>query len=240
MIVWIVLAVLCVIYGVLVAAVRSGNGFFIVWFVLAGIFGFLALGAWFHLWGRLPGVVRVILLVCVAAGLVFFVVVECRIAGKFKETGKPGLDYIIVLGSQVHESGPSTVLKYRLDKAVQYLEENPETVCIVSGGQGANEPFPEAHGMAEYLVAQGIPEERILLEDASLTTEENLRYSRELMNPGASIGLVTNNFHVFRALQLAEKEGLENVSGIAAESTPLYLPNNMLREFFAELKVLVS
>lgn len=61
-----------------------------------------------------------------------------------------GLDYIIVLGAQVRKDGPSPVLKYRLDKAVEYLNENPDTVCIVSGGQGSNEPWSEAeewHGI---------------------------------------------------------------------------------------------
>lgn len=115
-----------------------------------------------------------------------------------------GLDYIIVLGAQVRKDGPSPVLKYRLDKAVEYLNENPDTVCIVSGGQGSNEPWTEAEGMAQYLQEKGIDTARILTEDQSQTTEQNITNSKMLMKEGASVGIVTNNFHVFRALQIAK------------------------------------
>ena len=153
--------------------------------------------------------------------------------------GRGGLDYIIVLGAQVRKDGPSPVLKYRLDKAVEYLNENPDTVCIVSGGQGSNEPWTEAEGMAQYLQEKGIDTARILTEDQSQTTEQNITNSKMLMKEGASVGIVTNNFHVFRALQIAKKYGLSDVCGIAADSTPKYLPNNMLREFFGEMKWLL-
>ena len=118
------------------------------------------------------------------------------------------------------KDGPSPVLKYRLDKAVEYLNENPDTVCIVSGGQGSNEPWTEAEGMAQYLQEKGIDTARILTEDQSQTTEQNITNSKMLMKEGASVGIVTNNFHVFRALQIAKKYGLSDVCGIAADSTP--------------------
>ena len=169
----------------------------------------------------------------------FFCFVEGCVISQMHAKGKAGLDYIIVLGAQVRENGPSPVLKYRLDKAVEYLEENPDTICIVSGGQGKNEPWSEAEGMAQYLKTQGIDENRIRLEDQSLTTEQNVTNSQKLMEEGASVGIVTNDFHVFRAKQIAKKYGLKDVCGIAAGSSPLYLPNNMLREFFAEIKFLV-
>lgn len=98
----------------------------------------------------------------------------------------------------------SPVLKYRLDKAVEYLNENPDTVCIVSGGQGSNEPWSEAEGMARYLQEKGIDTARILTEDQSQTTGQNITNSKKLMKEGASVGIVTNNFHVFRALQIAK------------------------------------
>ena len=139
----------------------------------------------------------------------------------------------------MRESGPSAALKYRLDEAVEYLEDNPKTICIVSGGQGANEPYSEAEGMAQYLKEQGIDASRILLEDKSLNTEQNMEYSKALIKDGASVGIITNDFHLFRAKQIAQKYGLDNVCGIAAKSTPVYLPNNMLREFLAEIKFLL-
>ena len=86
---------------------------------------------------------------------------------------------------------------------------------------------------------KGIDTARILTEDQSQTTGQNITNSKKLMKEGASVGIVTNNFHVFRALQIAKKYGLSDVCGIAADSTPKYLPNNMLREFFAEMKWLL-
>ena len=172
-----------------------------------------------------------------AVGFLFFVLVEGVILKGFFYSGKPGLDYIIVLGAQVREYGPSVVLKYRLDRAYEYLKDNPETVCIVSGGQGYNEPCPEADVMKEYLVDRGIEASRILKEDQSHNTAENLQFSKDLVaGSDASVGIVTNNFQAFRGVTIAKKRGFEDASGIPAGSHPLYLPNNMLREFFGVIK----
>lgn len=237
----IVLAILCLIYGVIVRAVGSGTSFFIVWWAMGMMFGAFALVAKKSLWKKMPLVVRRILSVVIVAAVVCVVIVEGLIITAFMKHGEPNLDYIIVLGAQVHESGPSIVLKYRLDKAVEYLEENPDTKCIVSGGQGANEPFAEAEGMATYLEKKGIAKERILLEKESTTTEQNIKYSKKLIaESNAKIGLVTNNFHLYRALQIARGEDLGDISGIAAGSTKLFLPNNMLREILGEMKYLIT
>ena len=91
--------------------------------------------------------------------------------------------------------------------------------------------------MADYLVQHGIEQERILLEDTSTNTVENIQNSKVLMElPYDGVGIVTNNFHVFRAVQIAKVQGLEGVYGIAADSNVLYLPNNMLRECCGILK----
>ena len=221
MVFWIclLLGILSVIYAVMVHATGSGTAFFLIWI---GI-----------------GIVVFLLGMIVCIGLLVFCIVEGCVISQMHADGRGGLDYIIVLGAQVRKDGPSPVLKYRLDKAVEYLNENPDTVCIVSGGQGSNEPWSEAEGMAQYLQEKGIDTARILTEDQSQTTEQNITNSKMLMKEGASVGIVTNNFHVFRALQIAKKYGLSDVCGIAADSTPKYLPNNMLREFFAEMKWLL-
>ena len=91
--------------------------------------------------------------------------------------------------------------------------------------------------MKEYLISHGVDEERILLETKSKNTKENLKNAKEMFDPDHDqVGIVTNNFHVFRALSLARKEGIRNCCGISAGSTPLYLPNNMLREFLGVVK----
>ena len=129
------------------------------------------------------------MVVCI--GLLVFCIVEGCVISQMHADGRGGLDYIIVLGAQVRKDGPSPVLKYRLDKAVEYLNENPDTVCIVSGGQGSNEPWSEAEGMARYLQEKGIDTARILPEDKSQTTEQNITNSKMLMKEGASVGIVT-------------------------------------------------
>ena len=106
----------------------------------------------------------------------------------------PDTDVIIVLGAQVRENGPSVVLRYRLDTAADYLRDNPSTICIVSGGQGYNEPVSEAVAMRDYLVARGIDETRIRMESASKNTVENMEFSKVFFDPAAdSVGIVTNN-----------------------------------------------
>ena len=148
------------------------------------------------------------------------------------------LDYIIVLGAQVKESGPSIVLRYRLDRAVSYLKENDNTLVIVSGGQGANEKATEASVMKEYLVNNGINENRIIIEDKSNTTKENLINSKKITRDNKSIGIVTNNFHMYRALLIGKKYKV-NAVGIPSKSNSYYLPNNLLREVFAYIKFII-
>lgn len=235
-----VLALACLAYAAVIWAVHSGTSFWMVWVGIAVIFAAIALSTHFGWWSALPRALRTIITALVCVGLLALAVVEGFVIHGMHATGKSGLDYVIVLGAQVRTDGPSNVLKYRLDTAIDYLEANPNTTCIVSGGQGPNEPFAEAEGMATYLESHGIASERIIKEAASKSTEENIINSRALMTAkDASVGIITNNFHMFRALQIAKAQGLSDAVGIAAGSVPLYLPNNMLREFFAELKFLV-
>lgn len=234
----VVLGALCVVGGIMVMLLNSGTLFFAVWYVL----GALLLGAaWLthaDVWAKLPPAVlrggavllgAVALAMAAALGAIFT---------EFGATGTPDLDYIVVLGAQIYDNGsPSPSLKYRLDAAVNYLRENPRTICIVSGGKGPNEPYPEAQGMASYLRKHGVESERIIEEPRSTTTRENVENAKALMDSHtSSVGIVTNNFHVYRAVRTARKAGLANACGIAGYSTPLYLPNNLLRECLALIK----
>ncbi|MBR3645926.1 MAG: YdcF family protein [Lachnospiraceae bacterium] len=236
MTVWLVLAALCIWYGMYVKMAGSGTTFFMVWFGLGVIFGAFSVATFFDVWNKIPVLGKRGIFVFLCIGLIVFVTTEGLIISKFDDTGKEDLDYIIVLGAQVYTNKPSPVLRYRLDSAIEYLNNNPDTRCIVSGAKGYNEPYTEAEGMAKYLIENGIEEERIIQEKKATTTEENIKYSMELMEEGATVGVVTNNFHLFRALEISKKQGLKDVSGIASESRKDYLPNNMLREFMAMVK----
>lgn len=235
-----VLALFCMLYANVVRQVGSGTGFFVVWVLLGTFFMFLAAAAKMELWSRLPKKVRIILAGILCVGFAAFIGVEALVIGSMNAKGTDNLDYIIVLGAQVRKSGPSKVLKYRLEEARAYMQRNPDTICILSGGRGDNEPMTEAAGMSEYMLSHGISSDRLLLEAKSTTTAENIRNSSHLIRQGASVGIITNDFHVFRAVQTARKNGLSDAVGIAAPSPKKFLLNNMFREFFGEIKFLLS
>lgn len=94
--------------------------------------------------------------------------------------------------------------------------------------------------MYDYLVERGISPERILMEDKSTDTSENIAFSAEVIGgTDKDIGIVTNNFHVFRGMMLARHAGFENACGISARSNIYFQPNNLVREFFGIMKDLV-
>ena len=157
-VVCVTLALLSAAYAFAVLRTHSGTGFWKVWLVLAVVFALLAIGIACHWWAALPRIIRGAIIAVAAIGIVAFCTIEGCIIGNMNAQGEPDLDYVIVLGAQVRESGPSKALRYRLDRTIDYLEENPDTICIVSGGQGHNEPFSEAQGMADYLQKHGIAE----------------------------------------------------------------------------------
>lgn len=232
------MALICLIYCAGVVLTKAaGTKFFLIWLVIAAGFGAAGYGIQHRIFGLIPFPVRAAALAFLAAGAVFFCFVEGMVLSRFFSDTDERLPYIVVLGAQMKENGPSVALKKRLDRAYEYLADNPDTVCIVSGGQGSNEPMSEAQGMKEYLLQRGIGAERIIMEDASTNTQQNLAFSKRLMTEEpAGVGIVTSNFHVYRSLQLAKKQGYREPVGLSAASGLYFLPNNMLREFFGVMK----
>ena len=232
-----IIGILCVLYGIAVFLIRSGTMFYAVWLALGTCFLLMSFLIRIRFFDKLPKIARALLLIAAASVIVLFLICEGFVLRGFGSRAPEGLDYLIVLGAQVREDGPSAVLKYRLDAAVDYLKENESTLCIVTGGKGESEPLTEGEGMKQYLTAQGIDPARIIVEDQARNTVQNIQYSMRLMSsPDAPTALVTNNFHVTRALALARKQGLTDVYAVSAPSTLLYLPNNMFREFFGLTK----
>lgn len=142
-------------------------------------------------------------------------------------------DAIIVLGAAVHGDKVTWVLENRLNTAKTYLDEHPDALCIVSGGQGAGESVSEASAMKKYLVERGVEPDRVVLEDRATNTIENFRYSKDIIDrrigPDACIGFVTTNFHCYRAGRVALAEGVDAV-GIPAPDVWYLTVNNFLRE----------
>ena len=238
---FLILAIACLAYGISIVAVRSGSFFWLVWIALgAGFLGLFAISA-FGAGDRLPASVRNGGRFLMCAGILWILFCLAIILPHCRDQGRQDCDYIVVLGAQVWPAGPSLTLQYRLDTAAEYLGKNPETICIVSGGQGGNEPFSEAEGMAEYLLKKGIPENRILKESVSRNTVENIRLSMEAADlAGAEcVGIVTNDFHICRSVGIARKQGLTQAVGIAAPSRAFFFPNNVFRECFGLAKDLL-
>ncbi len=173
--------------------------------------------------------------------LVVFVAAEVRIMAGMIPCKERNLPYFIVLGAQVKGTRMSGSLYRRVEKAREYLVRNPETVVIVSGGQGKGEEITEAEAMRRYLTEQGIEESRIFPEECSTTTEENLEFSaRFIEDKNLPVGIVTNNFHAYRACCYARRLGYGAPRAVPAGCHPVFFVHYMVREFFALCKMLLT
>lgn len=172
--------------------------------------------------------------------LATFVVIIGLIVFSIQSNEEVKVENLLILGSGLHGDQVSLTLKQRLDKGVEYLEKNPGVRVIVSGGQGPGETITEAEAMKKYLVSRKIDEDRIIMEDQSTSTMENLVYTREILDKIETteknrIMIITSDFHLFRARFLAKRNGLE-AYGIPS-GTPFYLwPNCYIREYLAVVK----
>ncbi len=159
------------------------------------------------------------------------------------KTSAAGEQYAVVLGAGVNGETPSHILDYRIDAAAEYLEKYPETVCIVSGSRGPGEDITEAECMYRELTARGIDGGRIIMEDRSHNTEENIRNSMEIMEELSggedySFAIVTSDFHLCRARTIAFRLG-EEASGVsAATKLPALAASNYFREAFGVWKLM--
>ena len=179
---------------------------------------------------------RRVLTALLALGFVVLSITGGTIARSAEGTANPKADYLIVLGCQVNGTAPSLMLSQRIDAAITYLHTYPDAVAIVSGGMGPGEDITEAACMYSCLTAAGIAPERIILEDRSTSTMENLLFSMEYMEPGASAAIVSSEFHLYRAGQMAQSLGLEPHLIPASTEYPLLLTSFSLREIFAVWK----
>ncbi len=168
---------------------------------------------------------------------------------------EPDKDFIIILGCGIRKDGsPSPLLRGRVDRALAFAEKQAaqtgkEPVFITSGGQGPDEPISESASMTRYLLEKGVPAERILEENRSTDTLENMTFSKELIlqrvrpekeaprgywpsleDPEAKIAFSTTNYHVFRSGLCARRVKMRAV-GMGAKTKWYFWPNAAVREF---------
>ena len=240
MYIYFVLGVWSVMYFFTCLAYGGGPKLSWVWlWILIAVFSFVRV---FMLKRKIDGTERVripkplIWVYCVIFVVVlgFFIITETRIIGAMTAKPEKDLDYIVVLGAGLRGTEPSNPYRVRIQKAAEYLTGNEGTVVIASGGQGKDESISEAECARRKLKeTYGIADDRIILEEKSTDTEENLSYSLEIIgDPSKRVGIVTNGFHELRALSIAKDIGYENVSSVPAVTLMPVGIHYTVREFF--------
>ena len=240
-----IIGMICLLYFVVLLIKRVDFG--IIWLLISSVFlvtgGYSAYRIRYPEGFQIPKVILIIGGVAAAIALMLFITVEYRIVREMYRKPEPNLEYLIVLGAQVRGDVPSKALRMRLEEAEVYLKKNPQTKAVLSGGQGPGENITEAQCMYTYLTNAGIGEERLLLEERSTSTLENLRFSGSIISQEANesafkkkVGLLSNNFHIYRAMRLGEKIGYEDLYGVPAKSDWQLQVHYLMREFFALLK----
>ncbi|WP_432663008.1 YdcF family protein [Wukongibacter baidiensis] len=150
------------------------------------------------------------------------------------------IDYVIILGAGLDGDKVSKRLEGRLKEGLKYLKEKTDVKVIVSGGQGRDELISEAEAMGRYLNSRGINKDRIIYEDKSTSTIENMVFSKRIINTinnneDIKVLIITSDYHMFRAKMICEDIGLE-CYGITSKSPTGKRVNYMIREYFATVK----
>lgn len=181
-----------------------------------------------------------ILLLLMLAGALFFGGVLTMLC--WKEAHIPATedyDAIIVLGAQVLPDGtPSIQLSWRLDKAAELWRKHPVPV-VCCGAQGVNEPMPEAVAMRDYLVAQGVDAASVRIDPDSFNTRQNLKHAAQLLAEDEvdTVLIVTSDYHLPRAMALAEDQGLQATgAGSPTKEGLRFWAKNHLRETLSWIK----
>ena len=176
-----------------------------------------------------------IVTVCLVIGILIVGVTEILVIKTSFGTPHDSVDYLLVLGAKVRITGPSASLWDRIYAAEEYLKAHPDTIAIVSGGQGDDEPWTEAEVMYTELVYMGIEPERIWVEDKATSTWENMNFALALIEEktGARpemLGILSSEYHLFRASLFAKECGVGFVGVPARTSRMGQTINHFMRE----------
>lgn len=172
----------------------------------------------------------------IALGIVFFVIIEIPIVENAAPDDDVSADWIIVLGAAVHGDTPSLSMVERVSAAYDYMTAHPGCTAVLSGGQGGNENMSEAEAMYRWLLDKGISPDRLITEDRSTSTLENLRFSLDIIRQSGgdtgSVAVVSSEYHIYRAKLIGETLGV-SLAGIPAHTSyPSVRLNYFIREAF--------
>lgn len=179
--------------------------------------------------------IKLIISLVLIAAIALFVMAEIPIVENSQGETDVDAAYVIVLGAAVHGSEPSAAMNERCDAAFAYLSSHPDALAILSGGQGEDEDLSEAYAMFLILKERGISEERLILEEHSTNTRENLANSFRIISergddPNGTSAVVTSEYHIYRAKIIAKSMGVD-IKGIPADTKSLSVKiNYFIRE----------
>lgn len=188
-------------------------------------------GLWEHRFGKI--IVTAAGVIAAGCAIIAVVISVCMIKAANSPPKNENIT-MIVLGCQVKNGGPSLMLKKRLDTAYSYLSEHESVKVIVSGGKGEDEAISEAQCMRDYLTSKGISPDRIIMEDKSTNTYENLSFSNEIIKREGlphRVCLVTDGYHQLRAQMIAERQKIVTDS-ISCKTSWWLVPTYWVREWF--------
>ncbi len=237
-----ILTIVAIIHFIVLIAYAGFAASFAFFWLLLAIICLVITGALYGIRKKnihIPLFWNVFIKTTVALGILVFCIIQMLIFTQMNAYPNKEVDTLVVLGARLYGEKPSPVLQDRLDAAYTYLEECEEVNVIVCGGKGNDESISEAQAMKEYLVAKGIDVDRIIVEDTSINTAENIAFAKELIKEDISVAVVTSGFHMYRAKKLFKKQGFRDITGIAAKENIKLLPNNCVREFFAIMKDMI-
>lgn len=220
-----ILAAALVIYSVGLALTSNFNmGNLMVWLLAALVTVYAIWRKPLHSWFHTPGPGRAVWWMLVVVGCLYALLVGFVAISGYTNPPTGQEKVIIVLGAGLRRDKPSTLLRFRLDKAYEYAMAHPDMLVITSGGQGRDEWVPEGQAMRDYLIAKGLDPDRVVAENASTSTEENFAFSLEILRTygvgeNTPIVYVSNAFHCYRAGCYARRAGFTNVTSLPA-ATP--------------------
>jgi len=187
-----------------------------------------------RIWGK---IITSTLILLIAVAITVCAVISGLMINAMVQRTPDGDATVIVLGAQVVGERPSLILRLRLEAALIYLNDNPESSAILSGGLGRSAYISEAEAMKRWLAANGICESRLFLEEYSTSTYENIAFSRFIIEENGlprNVAIATDGFHMFRAHQLARHAEL-TPSAVPSRTPLRVLPYYWLREIAAIL-----
>ena len=193
------------VFGVALMAVYSAVRFTGFLFCLAS--GVIVLWALSDRWSekaRAGRIAKRVLAVLLALGVLLFAILEAEVIRRAKTDYETAVAGVIILGAGVNGTVPSLSLRVRLEAALAYLEDKPDIPIVVTGSQGPGEEISEARCMADWLIAHGVDESRIIIEDQADNTKENIAFSRTLLREHgydtlANYAVVSSDYHLCRA-----------------------------------------